>query len=102
MATQWPALWLHNTTQHEGLLMIYAIQSGDRTIALTNCKNNALRLSTENPDFKTRWATPSEAAFFRNRESAVQRRWWPVLKYRFEAALWWLFDTSFPTMHKHR
>jgi HNH endonuclease len=62
--------------------MIYAIQSGDRTIALTNCKNNALRLSTENPDFKTRWATPSEAAFFRNRESAVQRRWWPVLKYR--------------------
>ncbi len=74
--------------------MIYALVTGDTVVALTNNKNDALRF----PEFEMRWATPTEAARFRNLQSAHQRRWWPVLKYRFEATLWWLWRISFPPM----
>jgi hypothetical protein len=40
--------------------MIYAIQQGGRTVALTNCKNDLLRF----PDFEIRYATPTEDAHY--------------------------------------
>jgi hypothetical protein len=74
--------------------MIYAIQQRGRTIALTNNKSDLLRFT--DPDFETRWATPNEAARYRNLHAAEQRKWWPILRRRFVVALWWLFATSFP------
>jgi hypothetical protein len=80
--------------------MIYTIEANGRTVATTNNKNNLERARTIYPDASIRWATPTEAKRFRDMQEAEQRKWWPVLIRRIEAALWWLFDTSFPTIHK--
>jgi len=63
--------------------MIYAIQSGDRTVALTNNKNDALRF----PEFELHWANESERAKFRELAARRERRWWPAMKRQFEAAV---------------
>jgi hypothetical protein len=82
----------HQPTKKDS--MIYALVTGNTVIALTNNKNDALRF----PEFEIRWATPTEAARYRQLQAAEQHRLWPVLKYRLEVALWWLWRLSFPPM----
>jgi hypothetical protein len=74
--------------------VIYAIESNGRTIALTNDKNDALRF----PDACIRWATPNEAATFRELAARHERKW---LRDKIDAALWRVWRISFPPMHKH-